>query len=205
MKYSVIGSGEIGTAVARAFARKHVDVVIANSRGPQTIASLAQQLGPNVVPRSLADACEAEIVFLAVPFSAHKTVAGQLDDWKGKLIVDVTNAFHAAPDELDGRLSSDVVAEAFFGARLVKAFNHLPAAQLGSNAAPAQQVVFVSSNDADASATVAAVVTELGFVPVQLGRLDEGGVPLHVRGGEPGGLLFENLSKQPDVDDEGGN
>ncbi len=202
MKYAVIGSGEIGTALARAFARKRVDVVIANSRGPQTIASLAQQLGPNVVPRSLADACEAEIVFLAVPFSAHKSVAGQLDDWKDKLIVDVTNAFHAAPDELGGRLSSEVVAEAFVGARLVKAFNHLPAAQLGSNSAPAQQVVFVSSNDADASATVAAVVTELGFAPVQLGRLDEGGAPLHVRGGEPGGLLFENLSKKPDADNE---
>ena len=58
-----------------------------------------------------------------------------------------------------------------------------------------RQVVFVSSNDADASATVAAVATQLGFAPVELGRLDKGGAPLHVLGGRPGGLLFQNLVK----------
>ena len=58
-----------------------------------------------------------------------------------------------------------------------------------------RQAVFVSSNDADASATVAAVATQLGFAPVELGRLDKGGAPLHVLGGRPGGLLFQNLVK----------
>ena len=55
--------------------------------------------------------------------------------------------------------------------------------------------MFVSSNDAEASAVVAAVVSQLGFAPVELGRLDQGGVPLHVNGGHPGGLLFQNLIK----------
>jgi 8-hydroxy-5-deazaflavin:NADPH oxidoreductase len=123
--------------------------------------------------------------------------AKQFKQWNGKIVVDVTNAFHVAPKELGGLVSSEVVSQAFVGARLVKAFNHLPAKELGTNPSlPGQrQVVFVSSNDADASATIAAVATQLGFAPVELGGLDKGGVPLHVLGGQPGGLLFQNLEK----------
>ena len=197
MKYAIIGSGKIGTALARTFARKNIEVAIANSRGPATLASLTDELGPSVVPQSLQDAYKAEIIFLAVPFPAHKDVAKQFKQWNGKIVVDLTNAFHVAPEELGGLLSSEVVSQAFVGARLVKAFNHLPAAQLGTNpSVPGQrQVVLVTSNDADASATVAAVATQLGFAPVELGRLDRGGAPLHVLGGQPGGLLLQNLVK----------
>jgi len=94
-------------------------------------------------------------------------------------------------------LSSEIVSQAFAGARLVKAFNHLPAGELGANPSVKgqRQVVFVSSNHADASAAVSTVATQLGFAPVDLGRLDEGGVPLHGVGGQPGGLLFQNLEK----------
>ena len=197
MKYAIIGSGKIGTALARTFVRSKIEVGIANSRGPATLASLTKELGLSVVPQSLHDACEAEVVFLAVPFSAHKDVANQFEQWNGKIIVDLTNAFHAAPEELGGLLSSEVVSKAFVGARLVKAFNHLPAGQLGTNSSlrGQRQAVFVSCNDADASATVAAIATQLGFAPVELGRLDQGGAPLHVLGGRPGGLLFQNLAK----------
>ena len=197
MKYAIIGSGKIGTALARVFARKNIDFAIANSRGPETLAPLREELGPSVFPQSIEDACKAEIIFLAVPFPAHKDVARQSKQWQGKIIVDTTNAFHVAPEELDGALSSEIVSRAFAGARLVKGFNHLPAAQLGTNPSPngQRQAVFLSSNDADASATVAAVASELGFAPVELGRIDEGGVPLHIVGGQPGGLLFQNLEK----------
>jgi hypothetical protein len=197
MKYAIIGSGKIGIALARAFARKKIDVAIANSRGPETLAFLTEELGPSVFPQSVQDAYEAEMIFLAVPFPAHKDVAKQFKQWNGKIVVDVTNALHVAPEELGGLLSSEVVSQAFVGARLVKAFNHLPAAQLGTNPSleGQRQVVFVSSNDADASATVSAVATQLGFAPIELGRLDQGGVPLHVVGGRPGGLLFQNLAK----------
>ncbi len=197
MKYAIIGSGKIGTALARTFARKNIEVGIANSRGPETLASLKEELGPSVFPQSIQDAHKAEIIFLAVPFPAHKDVAKQFKQWSGKIVVDVTNALHVTPEELGGLLSSEVVSQAFVGARLVKAFNHLPAAQLGSNPSleGQRQAVFVSSNDADASATVASVATQLGFAPVELGRLDQGGAPLHVLGGRPGGLLFQNLAK----------
>jgi predicted dinucleotide-binding enzyme len=197
MKYAIIGSGKIGTALARTFARKNIAVAIANSRGPATLASLTEELGSSVVPQSLQDAYKAETIFLAVPFSAHKDVAKQFKQWNGKIVVDLTNAFHVAPEELGGLLSSEVVSQAFAGSRLVKAFNHLPAVQLGTNPSleGQRQAVFVSSDDADASATVATVATQLGFAPVELGRLDKGGVPLHVLGGQPGGLLLQNLVK----------
>jgi 8-hydroxy-5-deazaflavin:NADPH oxidoreductase len=196
MKYAIIGSGKIGTALARVFARKNVEVAIANSRGSETLASLAKELGPSIVPQSVQDAHKAEIIFLAFPFAAHKNIAKQFKDWNGKIVVDVTNAFHVAPEELGDRLSSEVISEAFAGARVVKAFNHLPAEKLGTNPEKHQpQAVFLSSNDTDAGATIAAVASQLGFAPIQLGRLDQGGVPLHVVGGKPGGLLLQNLVK----------
>lgn len=195
MKYSIIGAGNIGTALARSFERKNVAISIANSRGPETIEPLAQQLGGDVTPVSLQEALDADMIFVAVPFAARNSVAAQRSDWSGKIIVDAMNAF-PAPGELGDRLSSEVVQEAFAGARVVKAFNHLPAAQLGTSQHNGwRQAVFVSSDHADASATVAEVATQLGFAPIELGRLDEGGVALHFRGGVRGGLIFQNLFK----------
>ena len=197
MKYTIIGSGKIGAALACTFARKNIEVAIANNRGPETLSSLAEELGLSVRPQSIQDAYEAEMVFLAVTFPAHKDVAKQLNNWDHKIVVDLTNAIHVAPEELGGLISSEVVSQAFVGARLVKAFNHLPAEHLGTNPSieGQRQVVFVSSNDPDASATVMAVANQLGFAPVELGRFDKGGASLHVLGGKPGGLLFQNLVK----------
>jgi predicted dinucleotide-binding enzyme len=197
MKYAIIGSGKIGAALARGFARKKIEVAIANTRGPKTLESLTEELGPTVIPQSVQDAYQAEIIFLAVPFPAHKEVAKQFKQWNGKIVVDVTNALDVAPEELGGVLSSEIVAKAFVGARLVKAFNHLPATQLGTNPPHEgqHQVVFISSNDAEASATVAVLATQLGFAPIELGKLDQGGAPLHAVDGRPGGLLFKNVEK----------
>ncbi|MGH8117151.1 MAG: hypothetical protein ACREPJ_07585 [Rhodanobacteraceae bacterium] len=116
-------------------------------------------------------------------------------------MVDVTNALNLPAEmwktELRGRLSFEINAGYVPGAKLVKAFNHLPVTQLGTNPSVdgQRQVVFVSSNDADASTTIAALATRLGFAPVELGRLDQGGAALHVLDGKPGGLAFQNLVK----------
>ena len=197
MKYAIIGSGPIGIALARAFAHSDIEVALANSRGPETLAALAQELGPKVTPQSVQDAIGAEIIFLAVPFPAHSEVARLLPDWSGKIVVDATNDFGGDTQKMGGHLSSELVAQTFVGARVVKSFNHLPAQQLGTNP-PIEgqgQVIFVSSDDADASATVAAMITQLGFAPVEVGPLAQGGVPLHVVNGQPGSLLFQNLAK----------
>jgi 8-hydroxy-5-deazaflavin:NADPH oxidoreductase len=197
MKYAIVGSGKIGTALARIFAHANIEVSVANSRGPETLASLREELGSSIVPQLLQDALNAEIIFLAVPFPVHKAVAKAREHWNGKVIVDLTNAFNVAPEELGGLLSSEAIARAFVGARLVKAFNHLPAEQLGTSSFSKgqRQAVFISSDDSDAGQTIAAVATQLGFAPIEVGRLAEGGVPLHVRNGQPGWLLFQNLVK----------
>jgi 8-hydroxy-5-deazaflavin:NADPH oxidoreductase len=197
MNYAIIGSGQIGTALARIFARNNIEAGIANSRGPETLEPLVHEIGSSIHPISIERAHSADMIFLAVPFPAHRDVAQRFKYWNGKIVVDITNALHVAPGTLGGRLSSEVVAEAFTGARLVKAFNHLPAAQLGTHrpAPDERQAIFVSGNDADANATVSALIRKLGLAPVDLGRLDQGGVPLHAVDGRPGGILFQNLSK----------
>jgi 8-hydroxy-5-deazaflavin:NADPH oxidoreductase len=197
MKYAIIRSGKIGTALARTFARKNIEVAIANSRGPETLASLAKKLGPSVLPQSVQDAYDAEIIFLAVPFSAHKDVAKQFKQRNGKIVVDVTNAFHVAPEELGDRLSSEVISQAFVGARLVKGLQSSACGTAWNESFPGGAAAgrVRIEQDADASATVASVATQLGFAPIELGRLDKGGAPLHVLSGRPGGLLFQNLEK----------
>ena len=89
------------TAIARILARKNIEVVIANSRGPETLASMAVELAPtSFLP--LESACGAEIIFLAVSFSAHKEIAKQFNDSNSKIVVNVTNAFHVAPPRHPG-------------------------------------------------------------------------------------------------------
>jgi len=122
---------------------------------------------------NLPEALGAEIVILAVQFPTFQNVARTKADWSGQVIIDAMNR----RENVSGPASSEVVAGEFSGAKVVKAFNQLPAALLASDPSHAggRRVVFVSSNDADASATVAGLARQLGFAPIELGRLDEGG------------------------------
>src|SRR6202042_3717474 len=104
---------------------------------PESFASEAVAIGPEVIAKTLAEAVKADITFLAVRFEAHPDVAKALHTWQGKTIVDVTNAYGVPPEELGGEPSSKFVAQAFAGARLVKVkgFNHLVAAVLDQDPA----------------------------------------------------------------------
>src|SRR5579864_2898458 len=130
MSYAIVGFGKIGQALAHAFARKDINVTVASRRPPEALAPQARAIGPTVVAKSLRDALEADTIILAVPFGEHQEVAKALPTWKGKTIIDVTNAYGVFPEELDGLPSSAFVAKAFTGAQLVKGFNHLIAATL---------------------------------------------------------------------------
>jgi hypothetical protein len=195
MSYAIVGFGKIGQALARAFARKNIDVTVASRRPPEALAPQARAIGPTVVAKSLQDALEADTIILAVPFGEHREVAKTLPNWKGKTIIDATNSFG---EELDGLLSSTVVAKAFTGAKLVKGFNHLIAATLAADPVVegAHRVVFLSSDDEDAIAPVAALAKQLGFAPVKLGKLNEGGALVHARGRTWGQLIFQDLFKK---------
>src|ERR1022692_2146154 len=98
MSYAIVGFGKIGQALAHAFARKNIEVTVASRRSPEELAPQARAIGPKVVAKSLEDALEADIIFLAVPFGEHRDVARALPSWKGKTIVDVTNAFGVPPE-----------------------------------------------------------------------------------------------------------
>jgi NADP oxidoreductase coenzyme F420-dependent len=90
MSYAIIGFGKIGHALAKAFARKGIEVSVATTRDPQSFASAAAAIGPTIISKTLAEAVEADIVFLAVRFKSHKDVAKALPTWKGKTVIDVT-------------------------------------------------------------------------------------------------------------------
>jgi predicted dinucleotide-binding enzyme len=197
MSYAIIGFGKIGQALAKAFARNGIEVSVATTRDPQSFASAAATIGPTIIPKKLAEAVKADIVFLAVRFDAHRDVAKALSTWKGKTIVDVTNAYGVSPDELGGQPSSAAVAQAFTGARLVKGFNHLGAAVLDQDPAVngGRRVVFLASDDDSAAAEIGALAEDLGFSPIKLGGLSEGGLLVQARGNSWGQLIFKDLVK----------
>jgi predicted dinucleotide-binding enzyme len=197
MTYAIIGFGEIGHALARSFARKGIEVSVAATRDPRSFAADAAEIGPGVVPATLADATKADVIFLAVRFESHPDVAKALPDWKGKTIVDVTNTYGMSPEELGGPSSSAVVARAFAGAKVVRGFNHLIAAVLEQDPAVhgGRRVVFLASDDDGAATEIGALAEDLGFAPIQLGGLLEGGLLVQTRGKTWGQLIFKDLVK----------
>ena len=198
MSYAIVGFGKIGQALAHAFARKNIDVTVASRRPPEELAPQARAIGPTVVAKSLQEALKADTIFLAVPFDQHLDVAKALPSWKGKTIIDVTNAFGVPPEDLDGLPSSAFVAKSIPGAKVVKGFNHLIAATLATDPVVegGHRVVFLSSDDEDAVAPVADLAKQLGFAPVKLGKLNEGGWLVHARGRTWGQLIFQDVFKK---------
>jgi 8-hydroxy-5-deazaflavin:NADPH oxidoreductase len=198
MTYAIIGFGKIGQALAKAFARSGIEVSVATTRDPESFASAAAAIGPEIIPKKLAEAIKADIVFLAVRFESHQDVAKALSTWQGKTIVDVTNAYGVPPEELRGQPSSKAVAQAFTGGRLVKGFNHLPAAVLEQDPAVngGRRVVFLASDDDGAAAQIGALAETLGFSPVNLGKLEQGGALVHARDKRWGPLIFQDLFKK---------
>jgi predicted dinucleotide-binding enzyme len=197
MSYAIVGFGQIGHALAKAFARKGIEVSVATTRDPKSFAADAASIGPKVIAKTLAEAVEADTIFLAVHFESHPDVAKTLSTWKGKTIIDVTNAYGVPPEKLKGLPSSAFVAQAFSGGRLVKGFNHLGAAVLGQDPAVhgGKRVVFLASDDDGAASEVGALAENLGYAPIKLGGLSEGGLLIGARGNSWGHLIFKDLVK----------
>ncbi|TAM54357.1 MAG: NADP oxidoreductase coenzyme [Paraburkholderia sp.] len=196
MSYAIIGFGKVGHALAKAFARNGIEVSVATTRAPESFASDAAAIGPTIIPKTLAEAVKADIIFLAVRFESHPQVAKALPDWKGKTVIDAMNT-RAPIEELGGLPSSAFVAKVFTGARLVKGFNHLVAAVLDQNPAVhgGRRVVFLASDDDGAAAEISALAEKLGFAPIKLGGLSDGGLLVHARGNNWGQLIFKDLIK----------
>lgn len=197
MTYAIIGTGAIGSALISHFSSKGIPVKVANSRGAASLDDTAKKFGGKIIPVEIDEAVTQEIVILAVPFAAVPELAKVLKNWAGKIVVDATNAIkfpEFRPADLGGKLSSEVVADTFPGARVVKAFNTLPAAVLAADPleASGRRVVVLSGDDEEAKNEVASLIEKLGFAPLNLGSL-KAAAPVQQFGGP---LVAVNLIKK---------
>ncbi|HEY0332295.1 MAG TPA: NADPH-dependent F420 reductase [Stenotrophomonas sp.] len=197
MSYAIIGFGPVGHALATSFARKGMEVSVATTRDPESFAADAAAIGPGIIPSTLAEATKADVIFLAVRFESHPQVAKSLPTWEGKTIVDVTNTYGVSAEEMGGLSSSRLVAQAFSGVKLVRGFNHLVAGVLEQDPAVhgGRRVVFLASDDDRAAAEIGLLAERLGFAPIQLGGISEGGMLVQTRGKRWGPLIFKDLVK----------
>jgi predicted dinucleotide-binding enzyme len=173
-RIGVIGAGRLGQAMAHTALRAGRSVVVAHSRGPETLASVVSALGEGASAGTVDEAASAGIVVIAVPWDRVPQAVQGLN-WKGQVVIDATNDW--AADDLQGRTSSELVADLVTGARLVKAANTLSAEVLGSDPheAGGERVIFISGDDADAKADVVALFQDAGFAAIDLGDLATGG------------------------------
>ena len=195
--YAIIGSGNIGSALARLFARAGIEVDITNTRGPESIQDFANSLGAGVHAVPLAEALKSDVIVMAIPFTAVAEFGKAMPDWAGKVVVDTTNA-HYTPgvdQVLHGLPAWEYVAASLPGADVVKAFNQLPAAVLSGELDPAvgKRVIFLGSDSAEAGGRIAQLVTDLGLAAVELGGFEQGGRLIEA----PNALVLRNLIEQP--------
>lgn len=196
MTIGIIGSGALGSNLALAFAKKGISAVIANRRGPASLASLVSKLGPSIKAGTVAEAASADIVIVAVRFEALETALAGLPAWNNRIVIDGTNAViflePGSPETLDptnplaaygikaidlgDKQSSQVFSTFVPGARVVKAFNHLEVTALVEpELSGGQRVLFYSGDDDAAKADVRKLIESIGFFPVDLGSLAVGG------------------------------
>jgi len=177
----IIGAGRIGQAMARTALRAGRPAVISNSRGPETLTSLVETLGDGVSAATVEQASAAPIVVLGVPWGNVPDAVQGLE-WSGRIVIDATNDFD--PSDLDGRTSSEVVADLVSPARVVKAANTLGAAVLASDPHEpgGRRVIFLSGDDVDAKSEVSTLFEDAGFAAIDLGGLAAGGAMQQVGG-----------------------
>jgi len=179
MTIGFIGLGHVGQALAAKSAQAGNRVILSNQRGPGSLTGYVATLGPLASAGSVAEAAQAEVVFLAVPWAAIGQALQGLPNWEGRIVVDATNPILADGTfvDLGERTSSELVAAQVPGARVVKAFNSLFAAWMAAEPGqPAgKRVVFVSGDEAAAKHTIKELISAMGFAPIDLGGLVEGG------------------------------
>jgi predicted dinucleotide-binding enzyme len=193
MRIAVIGSGRIGSTAARLFAQAGHEVTIANSRGPETLTDLVDELGEGVRAATVEDAASsAELVLVAIPFGRYRDLPAEA--LTGKIVVDAMNYYperdgHVRELDEDTTTSTELLAAHLPGARVVKAFNTMKSGNLGQRGShgPLDErlVMFVAGDDHEAKERVSNLIEEIGFAPIDDGSLPEGG-----RRQQPGSSVY---------------
>jgi predicted dinucleotide-binding enzyme len=182
----IIGAGNLGQAMARTALRAGRPVIVANSRGPESLEPIVSALGDGVSAGTVEQAAAASVVVLAVPWDRVPDAVRGLG-WNGRILIDATNDFGATDfegEDLAGRTSSELVEQLVSGARVVKGANTLAAPMLAEDphAAGGQRVLFVSGDDTDAKSEVRGLFEDAGFSVIDLGGLSKGGEMQQVNG-----------------------
>jgi len=203
MKIGMIGAGSVALAIARyALASGH-EVLLSNSRGPETLADVVNSLPSGVSAATIAEAGAADLTILATPWLAVEAALSAVTDWSGRVLIDATNPFvQTTPKlvlaELGEQGASEIIANLAPGARVVKAFNSVYMSNFvaGATRDAARRVLFVSGDDKQAKSTVTELISSFGFIAVDLGSLASGG-RLQQAGGPLAGhdfLISENAN-----------
>lgn len=192
LKIGIIGAGHTGATAARLFTRAGHEVVISNSRGPDSLRELVAELGPRAHAMTVNEAAKfGNVVLLAVPWRSPEALPDP-ETVFGKVVIDAMNPYAAQGKVVDlpGSSSGEETARRLPGARLVKAFNtiwyeHLAKRGRTNIPLPERHAIFLAGDDATAKALVSRLIEEIGFAPVDTGSLREGG-----RRQEPHGPLY---------------
>ncbi len=177
-----IGSGNIGSQLARLAVQNGYDVVMSNSRGPETLADLVAELGDHATAATAQEAAEqGDLVVVTVPLAAIETIP--VEPLVGKVVID-TNNYYPERDgqiaELDDETTtvSELLQRRLPQSHVVKAFNHIFAADLATAGSPrgtvGRRALIVAGDDADAKQAVGDLIDEFGFDAVDIGSLADG-------------------------------
>lgn len=191
MRIGIIGAGKIGSTAARLFAEAGHEVALSNSRGPETLASLVEEIGPKAHAATIEEAADfGDVVLEAIPFKDYSSLPSER--LAGRIVVDASNYYEGrdGPIDFDGLTSSELVARHLPGSRLVKALNTMYYETLASEGRPGappeeRLVLFVAGDDEEAKAAVSRLIEEIGFSPVDTGSLGGGG-----RRQQPGSPIY---------------
>jgi predicted dinucleotide-binding enzyme len=177
-----IGAGNIGSQLARLAVAHGHDVVLSNSRGPGTLIALTTELGPKARAATVIDAARAgDIVVVTIPLKHYRTVP--VEPLAGKVVIDTMNYYprrdgHIAELDSESTTTSELLQAHLPSSKVVKAFNHIYAAQLTSDGRPpgteGRRALVIAGDDPSAKATVTRLLDEFGFDAVDAGPLTEG-------------------------------
>jgi len=178
----LIGAGHIGSQVARLAVKSGYDVVISNSREPETLSGLVAELGPKARAATSLDAAKAgDIVVVTVPLKNYRSVP--VEPLAGKIVIDTNNYYpqrdgHIPELDNESTTTSELLQAHLPASKVVKAFNHIYASQLTTDGLPAgtknRRALVIAGNDNEAKATVTRLLDQFGFDTVDAGPLSEG-------------------------------
>ena len=175
-----VGSGHIGSSVARAAIAHGYDLIMSNSRGPETLADLVSDLGPHAAAGTTDDAAAADFVVVTIPLKAAHDLP--VEPFVGKIVIDTNNYYferdgHVPEIDDHSTTVTGYLQQHLVGAKVVKVFNHIHSAQILDDAKPAgtpgRRALAIASDFPDATALAAKFVDEIGFDSVDMGPLSE--------------------------------